>query len=159
MKKIFLLVTLFVMLGMPVSSVRAERALALPQVDTDPSSLIAEVNSLRAAHGLAAYSVSSILMGTAQAQAEFMSANGVSHSGPGGSSVTQRLLAAGYPLAGDLSLGGFRSENITAGNNKSVQQAVSEWQGDAPHLNTMLSPNLTEIGAGVAFVGDYVYYV
>jgi LysM repeat protein len=85
--------------------------------------------------------------------------NGVSHNGPGGITVTQRLLAAGYPLAGNLSLGGFRSENITAGNNKSVQQAVLEWQGDAPHLNTMLSPNLTEIGAGVAFSGDRVYYV
>jgi LysM repeat protein len=163
MKKIFLLITLLVMIGIPVASARAESPgggpLKEPQVDTDPYSMIAEVNALRAANGLPAYSLSAILMSTAQAQAEFMSANGVSHSGPGGSSVTQRLLAAGYPLAGDLSLGGFRSENITAGNNKSVQQAVLEWQGDAPHLNTMLSPNLMEIGAGVAYVGDYVYYV
>jgi LysM repeat protein len=129
-------------------------------VDTNPYSLINEVNTLRAANGLAPYSISPILMFTAQAQANYMAATRtVSHFGPGGSTHSQRLLAAGYPLAGDLSLGGLRSENITAGNNKSVQQAVQEWQGDAPHLNTMLSPNLREIGAGVAFVGEYVYYV
>jgi LysM repeat protein len=88
-----------------------------------------------------------------------MSVNGVSHIGYGGTRPYQRALNAGYPLAGDLSLGGFMSENITAGKDKSVQQAVLEWQGDAPHLNTMLSPNLTEIGAGVAIVSGYVYYV
>jgi LysM repeat protein len=129
-------------------------------VDTDPYSLVNEVNALRAANGLAAYSINSILMSTAQAHANYMAATGVvSHTGAGGTTPSQRLLAAGYPLAGDLSLGGLRSENITAGNNKSVQQAVLEWQGDAPHLNTMLSPGLREIGAGVAFVGNYVYYV
>jgi uncharacterized protein YkwD len=130
------------------------------QVDTDPYSLINEVNNLRAANGLAAYSINAILMSTAQAQANYMAATGVvSHYGSGGTTQPQRLLAAGYPLAGNLALGGLRSENITAGYNKSVQEAVQEWQGDAPHLNTMLSPSLREIGAGVAFVGNKVYYV
>ncbi len=121
--------------------------------------MIAEVNALRAANGLPTYSANPILMSIAQQHAEFMSANGVAHTGYGGTRPYQRALNAGYPLDGDLSRGGFISENITAGTNKSVQQAVLEWQGDAPHLNTMLSPNLTEIGAGVAFVGEYVYYV
>jgi LysM repeat protein len=80
--------------------------------------------------------------------------------GLGGTSVTERLLAAGYPLAGDLSLGGFRSENITSGNeSKTAQDAVTGWTGDAPHLNTMISPNLTEIGAGVSVNAGRVYYV
>jgi LysM repeat protein len=70
------------------------------------------------------------------------------------------LLAAGYPLAGDLSLGGFRSENITGGGeNMSAEEAVERWTGDAPHLTTMISPDLTEIGAGVAVVNGRVYYV
>jgi LysM repeat protein len=100
-------------------------------------------------------------MFTAQNQADFMSANGVViHTGPGGSTVTQRLLAAGYPLGGDLSLGGFRSENIIALNvNMSAQDAVTAWMGDAPHQYTMLSPDLTEIGAGVAVAGGLAYYV
>ena len=122
--------------------------------------LIAEVNKLRAANGLPAYTVSPILMGTAQAQADYMAAIGsITHTGPGGIQVTQRLLNAGYPLAGDLSLGGFRAENITGGSNKTAAQAVQQWAGSAPHLNTMLSPNLQEIGAGVAKVGDYYYMV
>lgn len=41
----------------------------------------------------------------------------------------------------------------------SAAEAVSAWMGDAPHQNTMLSPNLVEIGAGVTVVGDTVYYV
>jgi uncharacterized protein YkwD len=124
--------------------------------------LINAVNVLRAANGLPAYSISPILMYTAQAQADFMAATGVvAHEGPGGISVTDRLLAAGYPLAGDLSLGGLRSENITAERegSSSAQSAVDSWTGDAPHLNTMLSPNLTEIGAGVAAANGRVFYV
>ncbi len=128
-------------------------------VETSALALINEVNLLRAANGLPAYLTSPILMSVAQQQAQYMAAAGVSHYGPGGSLPWQRGLAAGYPLAGDLSLGGFYSENIIAGSGMSVQQAVLAWQGDAPHLTTMLSPNLTEIGAGVTLVGNYVYYV
>jgi uncharacterized protein YkwD/LysM repeat protein len=163
MRKFFLigLLTLVFIGVVPVSAEEPLSKMAAgQQVDTDPYSLINQVNSLRTANGLAAYSANSILMSTAQAQAGYMAATGVvSHTGAGGSTPSQRLLAAGYPLGGDLSLGGLRSENITAGLNKSVQQAVLEWQGDAPHLNTMLSPALREIGAGVAFAGEYVYYV
>ena len=95
---------------------------ALAYVNPNPASadspydLINAVNSLRASYGLSGYSISSILMYTAQSQADFMAATGnVSHTGPGGIGVTDRLLAAGYSLAGDLSLGGFRSENIISG--------------------------------------------
>ena len=98
-------------------------------------------------------------MSTAQAQADYMAAIGsVTHSGPGGIQLTQRLLNAGYPLAGDILLGGFRAENITGGNIIAAQ-AVQGWTGDALHLNTMLSPDLTEIGAGVARAGDRYYMV
>ena len=124
----------------------------------DPYALISAVNALRAANGLPAYTVNPILMSVAQQHAQYMSVAGVSHYGAGGSSPWQRGLAAGYPLAGDLSRGGLYSENITAGGNMSVQDAVTSWQGDAPHLLTMLSTSLMEIGAGVVVVGNYVYY-
>jgi LysM repeat protein len=126
----------------------------------DPSALIAAVNAYRTSNGLPAYTVSSTLMGTAQGQADYMASTGnITHTGAGGITLTQRLLNAGYPLAGDLSLGGFRAENITGGPGKTEAQAVQEWTGDAAHLNTMLSPNLVEIGAGVATSGDMVYLV
>ncbi len=123
--------------------------------------LVNAVSALRASYGLAPYSISPILMMTAQAHADYMAATGnVSHTGLGGASVTERLLAAGYPLAGDLSLGGFRSENITAGNeSKTAQDAVNAWTGDELHLTTMVSSSLTEIGAGVSVNGGRVYYV
>lgn len=117
--------------------------------------LIAAVNSLRIANGLPVYSVNSILMQVAQDQANYMAATGQVAHRPG---LTQRILDAGYPLAGDLSQGGFRAENITGGD-KTAAQAVQEWTGDSLHLNTMLSPNLTEIGAGVAKVGNTYYLV
>jgi uncharacterized protein YkwD len=135
-------------------------------VNTSPAAnssydLINAVNTLRAAYGLAEYGINDILMHTAQSQADFMASTGnVTHSGPGGIGLTDRLLAAGYPLGGDLSAGGFRAENITSGNeNRSAQSAVDGWTGDALHLNTMISPNLTEIGAGVAVADGKVYYV
>ena len=162
MRRFWLILALLLLLSTatPVSAqVQPAFAPARLRVDTDPYSLISAVNALRASNGLPAYAISSILMNVAQQHAQYMAANGVSHYGPGGSLPWQRGLAAGYPLAGDLTLGGLYSENITAGGSKSVQDAVTEWQGDAPHLNTMLSGSLREIGAGVALVGDYVYYV
>jgi len=133
----------------------------MPSAAGLPFDLINAVNALRASYGLAPYIISPILMFTAQSQAEFMAATGdVSHTGFGGSNLTDRLLSAGYPLAGDLSLGGFRAENITSGNeDRTAQSAVDGWTKDASHLNTMISPNLSEIGAGVAIANGRVYYV
>ena len=132
-----------------------------PALASSPYDLIDAVNELRASYGLAPYTVNATLMAVAQAHADYMAATGKSsHTGLGGSSVTERLLAAGYPLAGDLSLGGFRSENITSGSEaKTAQDAVHGWTGDTLHLTTMISPSLTEIGAGVSVSGGRVYYV
>ena len=132
-----------------------------PKFVGSPFDLVNAVNALRLSYGLAPYSISPILMYTAQSQADFLAATGtMTHTGPGSSGLTDRLLAAGYPLGGELAAGGFRAENITGGNESMpAQSAVDQWSGDALHLNTMLSPNLTEIGAGVAVSGGRVYYV
>jgi LysM repeat protein len=99
-------------------------------------------------------------MGTAQAQADYMASIGsTTHTGPGGTTTTQRLLAAGYPLAGDLSLGGFRSENVVGSPGMTAAEAVASWTGDSVHLHTMLSTDLQEIGAGVSEQGGVSYYV
>ena len=123
--------------------------------------LVNAVNALRAAYGLPLYAINATLMSTAQNQADFMASNGqVTHVGPDGITLTQRLLAAGYPLAGDLSLGGFRAENITTiDQGMTAESAVDGWMGDALHQNTMLSADLTEIGAGVAVASGRIYLV
>ena len=159
---LFVLIGIFIMIvAFSFPSTSAAETAHAPQAASSAYDLIDAVNALRASNGLSPYIISSILMYTAQNQADFMAANGiVTHSGPGGVNVTDRLLAAGYPLAGDLSLGGFRSENIISGSEDMLaEDAVSQWTGDAPHLTTMLSPNLTEIGAGVAIASGRVYYV
>lgn len=122
--------------------------------------LIAEVNALRQATGKFQYEISPILMQTAQAQADYLAAiESITHLGPGGITTTDRLLAAGYPLAGDLSLGGIRSENIVGGLGMTVAEAITYWKGDDTHYNTLTSPNYTQIGAGIATSGDDVYFV
>ena len=130
-----------------------------PKPATDAYTLIAEVNALRAANGLAPYTINATLMAVAQAHNDYQAATStVTHYSADGSRPYQRALAAGYPIGGDLSLGGFFSENIAAGTNLSVAEVVGWWQGDAPHLNTMLSPHLSEVGAGVTNVNGYIYY-
>ena len=113
------------LLSIPSSS-KAE-SLAVPELESSPYDLIDAVNASRASNGLPAYSISSILMYTAQNQADFMAITGnVTHTGAGGPRVTDRLLSAGYPLAGDLSFGGFRSENIIGGTKgMPAQEAVN----------------------------------
>ena len=137
----------------PHQSTQAEPAVS-PALQSSANDLIAEVNALRIANGYPPYTVNSILMQVAQDQANYMAATGQVAHRPG---LTQRILSAGYPLAGDLSQGGFRAENITG--SSTAAQAVQGWTRDAPHSNTMLSPNLTEIGAGVAKVGDRYFMV
>ena len=88
--------------------------------------LINAVNALRASRGLPAYSINSTLMSVAQAHSDYQAAIGtVTHYGPGGTRPFQRALAAGYPVAGDLSLGGFYSENIQGGPGLTAQSAVN----------------------------------
>lgn len=150
---------LALVLAVSITIVPYRVALANPSgslsLQTTANDLIAAVNALRIANGLPAYTANPILMQVAQDHANYMAATGQVAHRPG---LTQRILDAGYPLAGNLSQGGFRAENITGGN-KTAAQAVQQWTGDALHTNTMLSPNLTEIGAGVAQVGGRYYLV
>lgn len=125
----------------------------------DPYSVIDAVNALRLSQGLVPYTVNSALMSVAQGQAEYMAATGnITHTGPDGSRPYQRGMAAGYPLAGQIPPG-FYSENILGGPGITPQGAVQIWTGDDPHMHTMNSDMLQEIGAGVAVSGGMVYYV
>jgi len=148
---------LFILLVLSVSP--KETVGARPQANiTSPSQLIDAVNNLRIANGLAPLAVHSALMQSAQSQADYMAATGqVTHARPSGT-YTQQLLALGFPLAGDLSQGGFRSENILNTNGPLVWNGVPPAWQDAQHMNTMLSGNFTHIGAGISQSGESYYY-
>ncbi len=128
-----------------------------------PSDLISAVNQLRASRGLNVLEVHPILMQTAQMQADALLASegAVGHARPNGLSYTDQLILLGFPLAGDLSLGGYRAENIISAHpDMTIQDVISAWLGDDLHANTMLSPYYTHIGAGIAEAMDgTVYYV
>ena len=105
--------------------------------------IIAEVNALRAASNVAPYQVNSVLMSVAQSHADYLASTGVvTHFSADGSRPFQRAISAGYSVAGDLSLGGFFSENIQSGVDLSASEVVVIWQGDSAHLTTMISSNL-----------------
>lgn len=141
----------------PAKEVSA-RSAAQSQITT-PGQLIEAINGLRLAYGLPPLAVHSILMQTAQSQADYMAATGqVTHSRPGGLSYTQQLLTLGFPLSGDLSLGGFRAENILSTYGALTWDSVPPAWQDAQHMNTMLSQNFTHIGAGISQGSNGYYY-
>lgn len=121
----------------------------------DPYALIDAVNNLRMGNGLPPYTVNNTLMSIAQSHSNYQASIGqVTHIGSGGTRPRDRVAAAGYGGGATF----FISENIAGGTNLPVDGAVSMWLGDDPHIQTMLSPNYQEIGAGVAEADGFVYY-
>ena len=154
---IILLFSWFVLL-LP-GQVQASPVLKQP-LDSTALELIDAVNAFRLKRGLEPYQQNSILMQLAQQQAEYnLSLQTTTHISADGLRPFQRALQAGYAVAGDLSLNGFFAENIVAGINRTAEEAVDIWTGDDPHLNTMISPDLRDIGAGVAVSNNTYYYV
>src|SRR5215510_3170979 len=123
-----------------------------------PADIINAVNNLRLSQGLNALASHPVLMEVAAEQANALAATEgtIGHERPCGISLGQYLLMKGFPLWGDLSLDGYRSENwVAAGTTEAVMEF---WLGDAEHSNTMLSPNRSDIGAAVA-ISDQIYVV
>ena len=120
-----------------------------------PSEVINAVNNLRLANGLNALAIHPVLMQVAANQANALAASegAVGHQRPCGLTLGQEMLMLGFPLWGDLSLDGYRSENWTTAST--VEQVISSWLGDELHTNTMLSPERSDIGAAVAFSDQY----
>lgn len=121
-----------------------------------PYAVIDAVNAVRSARGLAPFQVNNFLMAAAQGHSEYQASIGsATHTGRGGSDVKSRAVAAGYGGGANVSI----VENIYSGLNATPQQAVSWWQGDGIHLETLISTRHTDVGAGAA-VSDagVVYY-
>lgn len=161
-RKLPLPLIFFPLLMLVVCLLPAEKVSARPAAQgqiTTPGQLIEAVNGLRLAYGLPPLAVHSILMQSSQSQADYMASTGqVTHSRPGGISYTQQLLSLGFPLSGDLSLGGFRAENILSTYEALTWDGVPPAWQDAQHMNTMLSQNFTHIGAGVSQGPNGYYY-
>jgi len=123
-----------------------------------PADIINAVNNLRLSNGLNQLSVNPVLMQVAAEQASALAASegALGHERPCGMTLGQQLLSMGFPLWGDLSLDGYRSENWVAA--WATDDAMSFWLGDEEHTNTLLSEFRSDIGAAVA-VSDQIYMV
>lgn len=151
MKKILLALILSLALT-PFGFARAQES------TPTPAELINEVNALRLANGLNALAVHPALMQIAQEEANGIASGMPGHWRPNNLTLGQWMMTLGYPLSGDLSLDGYRSENWTPAQTS--KDAVQAWLGDEPHTNTMLSPYRSDIGAGiVASEGGYIFVI
>ena len=117
-----------------------------------PAEIIDAINALRLSYGLPTLAVHPVLMTLAQRQADGIAAGLRGHWRPYGLTLGQLLIMEGYPLAGDLTQDGYRSENwITS---MTAQGAIEAWLWDDEHSNTMLSEYRSDIGAGVSMSRD-----
>ena len=160
MRRFWILIPL---LFLTLNLLPSERAGARP-VHFSPSlsalELLTEVNDLRAAENLPPYKTNSILMTIAQSHADYIARTGVmTHFDAKGAAPYQRAISAGYSVAGDLSQGGLFFENIGSGTGLTVSGIVGVWQDDNEDLQTMISEELKDVGAGVAVAGGVTYYV
>ena len=127
-----------------------------------PQDMINAVNQLRLENSLNALSTHPALMEAAQWEADAIAGGAPGHTHPPGLTLGAWLISLGYPLGGNIALDGYRSENWAAGSELTVEETIQLWLGDAPHTNTMLSAQRSDIGAGVATGkdpwGNTVYY-
>jgi uncharacterized protein YkwD len=139
----------------PRETVRAQMpATETPQAiqPPTPSEIIDAINALRLSYGLPTLAVHPVLMALAQRQADGIAAGLRGHWRPYGLTLGQLLIMDGYPLAGDLTQDGYRSENWIV--SMTAQGAIEAWLEDDEHSNTMLSEFRSDIGAGVSMMRD-----
>jgi uncharacterized protein YkwD len=149
-KSLFLLALLFLPFFFFPSLAEAQDLGPTPTLGAppNPADIINAVNALRLSYGLPALYAHPVLMQIAQEQASGIASGLPGHWRPNGMTLGQWMLSLGYPLSGDLTLDGYRSENW--GMASSAEDAIQMWLGDDLHTNTMLSVDRSDIGAGVA---------
>ena len=138
-KYLLLFIAFALLLGLlSINQVSAQAETPTPQNQAPtPSQVIEAVNALRMSHGIAPLGVHPVLMQIGQQQADGIASGMSGHWRPNDLTLGQWLISLGYPLSGDLTMDGYRSENWGFAQN--ADEAVSMWLGDELHTNTMLS--------------------
>ena len=102
------------------------------------------INNARAQNGLPALAINAQLAAAAQGHSIDMACHGfIGHNGSDGSSVHERVVAAGYSPS--------YSEEIIYGSGY-PQTAFDWWMSDQIHRDAILNPNGVEMGVGYAYV-------
>jgi len=154
-----LLFLLFLTFLLPLNIVSADDATPTPESRAlpTPAEVIDAVNHLRISNGLLPLAAHPVLMQIAQEEANGIASGLPGHWRPGGITLGQWMISLGYPLLGDLSQDGYRSENWIMADT--AEGAITAWLSDDPHTNTMLSTERSDIGAGISSNADGIYVV
>lgn len=133
----------------PVSQPSGPASCSYTTSSSYQSEIATLINNARAQNGLPALSINPQLTVAAQGHSIDMACHGLlSHTGSDGSSVRERMSAAGY--------GGSYSEEIIYGSGY-PQTAFEWWMNDQVHRNAILNPRATEMGVGYAYVRQTAY--
>ena len=120
--------------------------------------VMAEINGLRAANGLAPLVENVYLTIAAQNHADWIAVTGQGgHTGEGGSSAKDRALAVGYGEGAQV----WVTENWARGSGLTAYGCVyNMWYPSTDHINNMLTTSHYEFGAGVSLDGSgFTVYV
>ena len=129
----------------------------IPPPDTDPiaAEILSLINAYRVESGLSPYIANQTLADVAQSHSEYQaSINTSQHEGPGGTSSSQRVAAAGYGIPNPVLV----DEMIYSGENATPEAAVEWWKNSQIHNDIMLSLEYQEIGVGVAKSDTHTFY-
>jgi len=119
---------------------------------TYENQVITLINQERTDRGLSALNSNSSLTQAARRHSEDMACNDFfSHTGSDGSTLSSRVLAAGYSFS-------WVAENIAASSNCSfsAQSVVNMWMNSTGHRNNILSANGVHIGVGFRCASDSI---
>jgi len=148
------LVTLSAAAVLPAAHAAASTPTAPGQAANFVQRVVDLTNQERARQGLPPLVLDSALSGSALAHNEDMADQGFfSHTGSSGSSVDQRIAAAGFhPLWA-------YGENIAAGQ-LTPEEVVEAWMNSEGHRANILSPGYSHIGAAYTYAPGttYVHY-
>lgn len=155
--------TLFTLLLLTFILVPSEKVFSRPGLfSANPTAdgFIETLNTLRQANGLEPYLQNPILMAIAQRHADYIASTGVlTHFDKEGKRPFERAVAAGYPVGGDLALGGFFAESIYSGSGVSDVDILAAWQKNEADSLAVLSPDFKDVGVGIAAANGITYYV
>ncbi|MGZ6317236.1 MAG: NBR1-Ig-like domain-containing protein [Anaerolineales bacterium] len=114
-----------------------------------PGEIANLINQARAGAGLPALTVNAQLTSAAQAHSIDMACFGFyGHNGSDGSTIQQRIAAAGYPAT-------FSEEMVYASGYP--QAAFDWWMNDPVHHDIIFDTRIRDIGVGYAYVSDSAY--
>ena len=107
------------------------------------------INTARTQASLNKLSINSQLTAAAQGHSVDMACHSLlSHTGSNGSTIEQRIVAAGYTPTNYI-------EIIYAGGDP--QQTFNWWMNDQVHHDAIMNTGVTEMGGGYAYVADSTY--